>query len=263
MAIASAGALALDGDLGAVETLLTEQGDGVINVADEDGRTMLHWASSGGHGAMVSYLLEHGAMVNALDGLGWTALHIAVSGGHAVITSALLAAGGDAFAINSSGQLALHYASSRNRLDCARLLLETGGDRTAAMASFPDRSSNTPLHRAAAQGLADMVTVLVEAGAAISAVDLDGSTALHLATVEQQLAVVRLLADAVRPFDSAIRWNTLPLPTGRRFDLNGCAASHAGRRRVAGDQRRGRADRRGHCRSEGPGSVRLSCPLLF
>jgi|EP01046_Picozoa_sp_COSAG06_P043327 ankyrin repeat protein len=88
---------------------------------------------------------------------------------------------GDPFAINSSGQLALHYASSRNRLDCARLLLEAcGGERAAAMASFPDRGDNTPLHRAAAAGLTDMVTVLLEAGAVLSAVDRDGSTALHL-----------------------------------------------------------------------------------
>ena len=183
-----------------VETLLTEQGDGVVNVADEDGRTMLHWASSGGHSALVSYLLDHGAMTNALDELGWTALHIAVSGGHADIAEALLHAGGDPFAINSSGQLALHYASSRNRLDCARLLLEVGGERAAAMASFPDRGNNTPLHRAAAAGLSEMVTVLLEAGAAVSAVDRDGSTALHLATIEQQIAVVRLLAEKVRAY---------------------------------------------------------------
>jgi ankyrin repeat protein len=48
------------------------------------------------------------------------------------------------------------------------------------MASFPDRGDNTPLHRAAAAGLTDMVTVLLEAGAVLSAVDRDGSTALHL-----------------------------------------------------------------------------------
>ena len=47
MASASDGALALDGNLAAVEELLAQQGDGVVNVADEDGRTMLHWASSG------------------------------------------------------------------------------------------------------------------------------------------------------------------------------------------------------------------------
>lgn len=198
MASASAGALALDGNLAAVEALLAAQGDGVVNVPDEDGRTMLHWASSGGHTALVTCLLEHGAMANALDELGWTPLHIAVSGGHAEIVAALVSAGGDPFAINSSGQLALHYASSRNRLDCARLLLDTAGERAAAMASFPDRGNNTPLHRAAAAGLTDMITVLLEAGSEVCAVDRDGSTALHLATVEQQPRAVQLLAHMVR-----------------------------------------------------------------
>ena len=198
MASASAGALALEGDVGAVEALLAEQGDGLVNVADEDGRTMLHWAASGGHPALVACLLHHGALPNALDELGWTSLHIAVSGGHTEITDALLTAGGDPFAINSSGQLALHYASSRNRLDCARLLLDAAqaAERAAAMASFPDRGDNTPLHRAAAQGLGEMVSLLLSAGAISAAVDKEGCTALHLATVEQQLDVVKLLAEA-------------------------------------------------------------------
>ena len=64
MASASAGGLALEGDVVAVEALLAEQGDGVVNVADEDGRTMLHWAASGGHPALVACLLQHGALPN-------------------------------------------------------------------------------------------------------------------------------------------------------------------------------------------------------
>ena len=78
------------------------------------------------------------------------------------------------------------------------------------MASFPDRGNNTPLHRAAAAGLTDMVTVLLEVGADVSAVDRDGSTALHLATVEQQLAVVQLLADKVCACQSAMQYTGTP-----------------------------------------------------
>ena len=35
-----------------------------ISVADEDGRTMLHWAASGGRNAVVDYLLGVGAEPN-------------------------------------------------------------------------------------------------------------------------------------------------------------------------------------------------------
>ena len=167
--------------------------------ADEDGRTMLHWASSGGHSTLVAYLLEHGAMANALDELGWTALHIAVSGGHSDIAAALLRAGGDPFAINSSGQLALHYAASRDRLDCARLLLESGGDELQRWPRFPTAATT---RRCIAQLLRGSPTwsQCFRSGCRRLSWDRDGSTALHLATVEQQLAVVQLLVDRVRAY---------------------------------------------------------------
>ncbi|XP_068272978.1 acyl-CoA-binding domain-containing protein 6 isoform X1 [Nyctibius grandis] len=46
-----------------------------VNVTDEEGRALLHWACDRGHKELVSVLLQHAADVNSQDGEGQTALH--------------------------------------------------------------------------------------------------------------------------------------------------------------------------------------------
>ncbi|NXP38324.1 ACBD6 protein, partial [Leiothrix lutea] len=46
-----------------------------VNVTDEEGRALLHWACDRGHKELVSVLLQNGADVNIQDGEGQTALH--------------------------------------------------------------------------------------------------------------------------------------------------------------------------------------------
>ncbi|XP_010226928.1 PREDICTED: acyl-CoA-binding domain-containing protein 6 [Tinamus guttatus] len=48
-----------------------------VNIADEEGRALLHWACDRGHKELVSVLLQHSADVNSQDGEGQTALHYA------------------------------------------------------------------------------------------------------------------------------------------------------------------------------------------
>ncbi|KAI9454762.1 ankyrin repeat-containing domain protein [Lactarius psammicola] len=48
-----------------------------VNTVDADSRTPLHWAASGGHLDVITYLLANGAEVDKIDDSGWTALHIA------------------------------------------------------------------------------------------------------------------------------------------------------------------------------------------
>ncbi len=43
----------------------------------QDSRTPLHWAASGGHLDVVTYLLTNRAEVDKTDDSGWTALHVA------------------------------------------------------------------------------------------------------------------------------------------------------------------------------------------
>lgn len=67
----------------------------LARAVDEDGRTLLHWASDGGHAAVCRALLALGAPVDAQDAEGLTALHMAALCEHEAALAVLLAAGAD------------------------------------------------------------------------------------------------------------------------------------------------------------------------
>ncbi|KFP44046.1 Acyl-CoA-binding domain-containing protein 6, partial [Chlamydotis macqueenii] len=66
-----------------------------VNVTDEEGRALLHWACDRGHEELVSVLLQHAADVNIQDGEGQTALHYAAACEFLDIVELLLKSGAD------------------------------------------------------------------------------------------------------------------------------------------------------------------------
>jgi hypothetical protein len=66
-----------------------------INHQDEDGLTLMHWASDRGHSTVVRLLVERGANLNIQDVDGQAPLHYASSCGHQDIVTFLIAAGAD------------------------------------------------------------------------------------------------------------------------------------------------------------------------
>ncbi|EGW10148.1 acyl-CoA-binding domain-containing protein 6 isoform X1 [Cricetulus griseus] len=68
-----------------------------VNVKDEEGRAMLHWACDRGHKELVTVLLQYEADINCQD---------------------------------NEGQTALHYAAACEFLDIVELLLQSGADPT-------------------------------------------------------------------------------------------------------------------------------------
>eukprot|EP01101_Sappina_pedata_P005009 TRINITY_DN2227_c0_g1_i1.p1 TRINITY_DN2227_c0_g1~~TRINITY_DN2227_c0_g1_i1.p1 ORF type:complete len:368 (+),score=120.58 TRINITY_DN2227_c0_g1_i1:77-1180(+) len=68
----------------------------VVDLADEDGRSALHWAVDGGFTEMARFLVEkHAANVNAQDAHGQTPLHYAVLCGFNEIETYLIEKGAD------------------------------------------------------------------------------------------------------------------------------------------------------------------------
>ena len=123
---------------------------------------------------------------------------------------ALLADGADASAPQGDGMTALHWAARSLNAPLARLLLDAGAD----VAATTRIGAYTPLHLASEVGSAEIVGLLLEAGAAQTATteDVGGATPLHLAAAAGDAEAVRLLLSHGGEADARERrWGQTPL----------------------------------------------------
>ena len=93
--------------------------------------------------AEVSGDRRHGITVNTADGFNYTPLHWASQGGHSAIVQQLLMRGADVTSKNQAHRTPLHLASYSGDAETMRLLIGHGSDVTAQ-----DRRHRTPLHLA-------------------------------------------------------------------------------------------------------------------
>lgn len=125
---------------------------------------------------------------------GETALMRSTMGNFPVAVEYLLSVGAEVDARSRSGDTALCYASWKSSLDAARVLLATGADPNARTVQ-----GSTPLHLAGMYGgTAEVAALLLEHGALLEAESLDGDfvTPLQAACRGNNLPVVRVLLDA-------------------------------------------------------------------
>uniref|UniRef100_A0A8D1KNJ3 Acyl-CoA-binding domain-containing protein 6 n=1 Tax=Sus scrofa TaxID=9823 RepID=A0A8D1KNJ3_PIG len=76
-----------------------------VNMKDEEGRALLHWACDRGHKDLVTVLLQYRADINSQDNEGQTALHYAAACEFLDIVELLLQAGADATLRDQDGCL--------------------------------------------------------------------------------------------------------------------------------------------------------------
>ena len=82
-----------------------------VNVADNEGFTLLHYAASQGKDDLVRKLLSKNATVDVRNKYGATPLHQAATNGFAEAVDVLLGGGADATITLSKGMTALHLAA--------------------------------------------------------------------------------------------------------------------------------------------------------
>jgi uncharacterized protein len=204
-------------DRSAVERFIADGAD--VNVTEDDGTTPLMRAVHGHSPEIAKLLIDAGADVSARNRYGVTALYLAARNGDASTTRALLVAGLDADTSLPGGETALMTAARGGHTDVVGVLLagrsevdtladlatsggrasETSGYAAAENAGYggisrPPGARNradvnarerwyghTALMSAAAAGHADVIRLLVEAGADVRAVDDEGASALSFA----------------------------------------------------------------------------------
>ena len=172
----------------AVMTLLANGAD--ARAADPEGNTPLHHAARSTDPAVAALLLDAGAQVDALNAEGFSALAIACGSGNWRLARFLIEHG--ARPEPAGGQPALLAAvSGDDDPGGAQLLL-----RHKARVDARGQGQRTALMQACAAGNAEVVALLLDAGADRNAHDLQGMTPLLEAAANGHTAVVQRLAAA-------------------------------------------------------------------
>jgi len=212
--------------------------------------TALSWAAENGLLEAVDLLLESGADVNAVTPgqPRGTVLSKAVQRRHVTVVRRLLEAGADPRVTSPlcaaawGGQLELvnllldagapandeacaplSAAARSGRLDIVTRLLDEGADPARA---------DSALHNAAVRGASDVVSLLIERGMDVNAVDASsgGMTSLHRAVLSQSLETVRMLLDAGADVDAKAEHGTTPLMIALPYDRRDVLAREEQRR---------------------------------
>ena len=180
-----------------VELLLKNGAD--VNDRNKDGSTPLHFATQGDNKVdIVDLLLKNGAYIHSKNKDGWTPLHFAAKGKHHLdIVKKLLGAGTGEAPLGKSevekenknidGQTPLLLAVASNNLEIVKSLLITG-----ANIDSQDVEGNTALHLASRESnpmYNEMVEFLIFCGADTSIQNSQGKQAIELAIHDDKKAI--------------------------------------------------------------------------
>jgi hypothetical protein len=177
---------------------LLAKGADVNKSGGKAGDTPLIIASWKGHTEIVKLLLANGADANKMDKDGDTSLHSASEEDNAGIVEILLKAGADPNKANNKGETPLFVAALRGHVTAVRALLKSRGIQVDKV----DKKGWTPLMIASQYGAPFCARALLKAGADPNKTKPDGVTALHVASFNDKVDVVKelLAAKDIDPF---------------------------------------------------------------
>ena len=181
----------ISGELTTVKMLVKAGAD--VRATDAERETCLLFAAYFGHTDTVRYLVCLPEVdLNHQESTNCTALHIAVKRKHADVVEVLIDAGADIETKNDEGRSPLHVASISGELTTMKMLVEAGADVRAT-----DAKRVTCLTLATYFGHTDTVRYLVSLPEVdLNQQDCGNYTALHFAVQEKHADVVQVLIDA-------------------------------------------------------------------
>jgi ankyrin repeat protein len=202
---------AQNGNAPMIRTLLAAGGD--ANQVDRTGETVLMIAVQAGDADAVEVLLDHGARVDATDPTyGQTALMWAARDGYADVAAVLIDHGADPTARTRLGEAPEPRLPCVNRTGCGSHgvgIIRGGLPERGKRDPIPGEM--TPLMYAAREGRLDVARLLLEAGADVNAVDVNGIGPLLLAISNNHIEVARFLLDAGADFRTVDWYGRTPL----------------------------------------------------
>ena len=170
--------------------------EALLNTVDYEGRTPLHQASTNGHLKIVKYLVSQGANVDAginakVSLHGATPLILSCMEGHLEVIHYLLESGSDVRIQTDNGMNCASWAVFKNKADVLKSILPQYPD----LVQLKLLKGRQLLHLAAWKGgLASAITILKNGGGkTIDEEDVEGNTALSLASYHGRLPMVKLL----------------------------------------------------------------------
>ena len=153
--------------------------------------TALRVAVERNHADVVEVLIDAGADIET-DTFGRSPLHMACSYGQLTTMRKLVKAGADLRATDNRRNTCLILAALHGHTDTVRYLVCL----PEVDLNHQDMSNYTALHVAVERNRADVVEVLIDAGADIEMKCLKGGSPLHMACISGELRTVRKLVEA-------------------------------------------------------------------
>uniref|UniRef100_A0A8P4GN31 Kinase D-interacting substrate 220a n=1 Tax=Dicentrarchus labrax TaxID=13489 RepID=A0A8P4GN31_DICLA len=165
-----------------------------VNCSDKYGTTPLIWAARKGHYESVMHLLANGADVDQEGANSMTALIVAVKGGYTEVVKELLKRNPNVNMTDKDGNTALAIAAKEGHTEIVQDLLDAG-----TYVNIPDRSGETMLIGAVRGGHVEIVRALLNKYADIDVRGQVGfgidKTPLIKATKMRNIEIVELLLD--------------------------------------------------------------------
>jgi uncharacterized protein (TIGR02145 family) len=184
-----------------VEMLLNKGAN--VNLQSNNGWTALIIASEGGNAEIVKLLLDHGANPDIKNIDGMSAMHMALERGNrnTDIITLLLEKGAKPDLLTINGTTPLMMASNTGNTEIVQLLLDRGANvnlRTNNMGTALMQACNvevSELMEVYQERNYEIVKLLLQKGANLDLQNIEGETALYLASKNGNTGIVKFLLD--------------------------------------------------------------------
>jgi len=150
-------------------------------ITDKLKKTPLHLAVASENPEIVSWLISQKALVNARTAIGKTPLHVAALRKNKMITELLFKAGGDIHSLDNRNNSLLHYIFYSQKLGEKQKSFELTSFlvENKIKVNTQNKTSDTALHLAVANGDLRNVMLLLKNGAKVELLNMYKQTPIH------------------------------------------------------------------------------------